>query len=110
MEELLLKALIFAYASAGIVAVWGYIPTIKDLLVRKKMSANLNSYYIWTVCSGITFLYSLFILPDLLFRIVSGLGFICCALILSLNIALKQNGSSREKKHFQMNRKQKLVS
>ena len=89
MAEILLQILIFAYASVAVVATIGYIPTIKDLWFHKKMSANISSYIIWTACSGIAFLYSLFILPDLLFRIVSGLNFASCALILLLSIALK---------------------
>ncbi len=83
------QILILAYASVGVVATIGYIPTIKDLWLYKKPSANNNSYIIWTACSGITFLYSLFILHDLLFRIVSGLNFVSCALILCLGIMLQ---------------------
>jgi len=89
MGNLLLQILIIAYASVGVIATIGYLPTIKDLYFRKKMSVNTNSYSIWTVSSCITFLYSLFILPDLLFRIVSGLNFASCALILLLSIGLK---------------------
>ena len=89
MTALLLQLLIVAYASVGVVATIGYLPTIKDLYFRKKMSANISSYIIWTACSGTAFLYSLFILPDLLFRIVSGLNFACCALILILSLRLK---------------------
>ncbi len=88
MTNPLLQILIFAYAGVGVAATIGYIPTIKDLWFHKKMSANISSYIIWTACSGITFLYSLFILPDLLFRIVSGLNFACCTLILLLSILL----------------------
>lgn len=89
MTEILLQILIFAYASTGIITIIGYIPTIKDLWQHKKMSANISSYTIWTVCSGIAFLYSLFILPDMLFQIVSGLNTASCALILLLSIMLK---------------------
>lgn len=89
MTEISLPILIFAYASVGVVATIGYIPTIKDLWLHKKMSANISSYIIWTASYGISFLYALFILPDLLFRIVSGLNFASCALILLLSIALK---------------------
>ncbi|MEK6809301.1 MAG: hypothetical protein AABY40_01375 [Nanoarchaeota archaeon] len=89
MTELLLQIIILAYASAGVVSTIGYIPTIKDLWHHKKMSANISSYVIWTVSSGVTVLYSWFILPDLLFQIVSGLSFVSCALILLLGIILK---------------------
>ncbi|MEK6969904.1 MAG: hypothetical protein AABW48_05745 [Nanoarchaeota archaeon] len=89
MEKLGLQILIFAYASVNIIGIVGYLPTIKDLWVNKKMSANTNSYFIWTVSSAITFLYSLLVLPDFWFRIVSGLSFGCCALIWGLCLLLK---------------------
>lgn len=89
MEELLLRLLIIAYASAGVIETIAYWPTIKDLYHHKKPSANITSYVLWTVTTGIAFLYSIFILPDLLFRIVSGLNFGACALIILLSINLK---------------------
>ena len=88
MAELFLQALIIAYASVGVVATLAYLPTIRDLY-HKKLSANVASYLLWTATSGITFAYSLFILPDLLFRIVSGLNFGSCALIFLLSMNLK---------------------
>ena len=91
MSELLLQALIIAYASVSVINFIAYWPTIKDLYYYKKPSANINSYILWTATSGIAFLYSLFILQDLLFRIVSGLGFGSCALVLILSVNLKYN-------------------
>jgi hypothetical protein len=88
MTTLFLHLLIVAYAVTGLISIVGYLPTIKDLWHHKKMSANISSYIIWTACGGITFLYSLFVLPDLLFQIVSGLGFFSCAIILVLAIWL----------------------
>ena len=88
MKELLLHTLIIAYASVAVISLIAYWPTIKDLYY-KKPSANINSYVLWTATSGIAFLYSLFILPDLLFRIVSGLNFGACALVLLLSINLR---------------------
>ncbi len=90
MTELFLTLLIIAYASVGVIATIGYIPTIKDLWIHKRKSANISSYIIWTLCAGITFLYALFILQDLLVRIVTGANFVCCAVILILSIRLKQ--------------------
>jgi hypothetical protein len=86
--DLLLQFLIIAYAGTGIVATIGYIPTIIDLLIHKKKSANISSYAIWTLCSAITFLYALFILQDPLVRVVTGLNFLCCATVLVLGIRL----------------------
>ncbi len=89
MGNLWLQLLIFTYAGVNIMGIIGYFPTIKDLWVNKKASANTNSYFIWTASSGITFLYSLFVLPDFWFRIVSALGFGCCTLIWFLCLWLK---------------------
>ena len=88
MKELLLQLLIITYASVSVIGIVAYWPTIKDLY-RKKPSANINSYILWTVGSGIGFLYSLFILSDLLLRIVSGLYLGANALVLLLAIKLR---------------------
>ncbi|MGV8086867.1 MAG: hypothetical protein ACP5N1_04510 [Candidatus Woesearchaeota archaeon] len=88
MTEILLQLLTGAYASTGIIATIGYIPTIKDLF-HKKMSANISSYMIWTFCSGITFAYSTTMFSDLLLSIVTGLNFTCCLLILGLALFVK---------------------
>ncbi len=84
----LTQALIVAYAGVGVLVTVGYLPTMKDLYFHRKRSANAQSYLIWTVCTAITLLYSIFILPDTLFRLVSGLNFLCCALILALCVRL----------------------
>ncbi len=85
MVNYALTLLAIAYACVGVVATVGYWPTIKDLLAHKP-SANVASYVIWTACASTTFLYSLFILQDTLFRFVSGLNFLSCAAILILSL------------------------
>jgi hypothetical protein len=87
--EFLLQLLILAYAGTAILAVIGYWPTIKDLY-HKKLSANVNSYIIWTIDTGIVLLYSLFVVTDLLFQIISGFNFACCVLILLMSMNLKK--------------------
>ena len=89
MEELLLQIIIIAYGGVGIVGLIAYWPTIKDLYYHKKVSANAVTFAMWTATTSVTFLYSLFILPDLLFRVVSGLNLIACLIVLSLCIRLK---------------------
>lgn len=86
--NVLLQILILAYASVGVIYAIGYLPTIKDLYNKKK-SANISSYIIWTFGTGTAFLYSLFILPDFLFRLVSGLNLLACVIILVLSIKVK---------------------
>jgi len=91
MIEIISQTLMLAYASTGIIATIGYVPTIKDLVIHRKMSANIASYSIWTFCSAVTFLYSMILIQDLLLRIVTGLNFGCCALILGLALSIKKN-------------------
>ena len=74
-----------AYVAGGVVSLIAYWPTIQDLVLGKK-SANITSYLLWTICTGVAFLYSLFILPDLFFIIVSGINFLACAIILILGL------------------------
>ena len=90
MEDLLLKCLTVLYASIGGLAILGYWPTIKDLYHKKK-SSNSLSYLIWSLAGGIAFLYSLFVLKDIPFRIVSGLNFGACLVVLYLSISLKSS-------------------
>jgi hypothetical protein len=80
-ESLLLRVLTIACAGAGIVGVAAYWPTIKNLFYRKKSSANVSTYKIWAATSGIAFSYSLLILPDIFFKIVSAIRFALRALI-----------------------------
>ena len=56
MAELFLKLLSIAYAGVGAATLVAYLPTIKDLYVHKKPSANIMSYAIWTITSGISFI------------------------------------------------------
>lgn len=88
MEGVLLNVLRVTYAAVGIIVVVGYWPTIKDLYFYKKKSANSVSYLIWCIAAGIVLLYSLFILSDLLFRIVSFINFLSCLVILILSLRL----------------------
>jgi uncharacterized protein with PQ loop repeat len=84
----ILTIIAFLYASTGIIATMGYLPTIMDL-TKKTASANIHSYIIWTFCSLITFLYALLVISDLLLEIVTGLNFASCAIILILALKLK---------------------
>lgn len=86
--ELILTVIALLYASTGVIGIIGYFPTMKDLM-RKKESANTQSYIIWTFCNFIAFLYAFFIISDLLLEIVTGLIFASCAIILALTLRLK---------------------
>lgn len=98
MKELLLQILIVAYACVAVINIIAYWPTIRDLYYHKKPSANIASYILWTTVSGITFLYSIFVLPDLLFRMVSALGLTANLLVLLLSINLRYSKSKNTNK------------
>ena len=70
MKELFLEGVTISYAFAGIICCIAYFPTIRDLYLHKKQSANTTTYILWTITALITLLYSFFILPDTLFRII----------------------------------------
>ncbi len=99
IKTFLLQLLVLAYASVAVVSTLAYWPTIRDLYHHKKQSANVKSYFLWTICSAVGFLYSIFILDDLLVRITAGLGFACCAFIwvLSAHLELKAPAKSPKK-------------
>ncbi len=91
MKELFLHLLAFSYIGVGALGAIAYWPTIKDLYKYKKPSANITSYVIWVFTTGITLLYSIFVLPDLFFMLVSLANFIACALVLILRLKIKHN-------------------
>jgi len=90
MKEILLDLLVVAYGGVGAIGLIAYWPTIKDLF-HKKASANISSYGLWTFTTGITWLYSLFILPNLLFQLVSFANFAACTVVLVLSLRLRKH-------------------
>lgn len=91
MKTLFIELLAWAYSITGVISVIAYWPTIKDLMHHKKKSANIDSYILWTVSMGVAFLYSLIVLPDLPFIVVSGLNFIACAVVLFYSIKIRHH-------------------
>ena len=98
MLDLFLQVIVIAYACEVIITTVGYIPTVHDLWSHKIKSANIPSYAIWSVGTGAALLYSIFILPDFLFQIVSGVNFFFCVLILILSLNLKYQERSKRKR------------
>jgi len=88
MPEFFLEIIKVAYGLVGVIGFAAYLPTIKDLYLHKKPSANVHSYYLWTLGTLIAMLYSFFILEDFLFRLVSTINFIACFVTLILIIGL----------------------
>lgn len=86
--ETLLTIISILYAITGIISVIGYIPTIRDL-IKKRASANIQSYIIWVICAFISLIYAHFVISDLLLEIVIGLSLGCIIIILVLALKLK---------------------
>jgi hypothetical protein len=95
IPDISLKIISLGYAASGIISTLAYWPTIKDLHHHKKPSANSTSYILWTATAFITLLYSLLVLPDLLFQFVSGANFAACAIILALSVGLQRRSAIR---------------
>lgn len=89
MEEILITVLKFSYGIGGVVGLVAYLPTIKDLHIHKKQSANTSSYLIWLVTAVVSFLYSVFILNDLLVRVLSGVNVVAVSLVFFLILNLR---------------------
>ncbi len=83
----------FLYVCAGVVGTAGYLPTIKDLMQKKK-TANIKSYLIWTICAAITLIYAILVISDTLFTIAAAATLALCAIILM--IALRLDKLSQE--------------
>lgn len=88
-QQILLKILIVAFGATGVIGLLGYWPTIKDLY-RKKPSANILSYALWTFTSLVGLLYSAFILSDMLILVVYALNLAACLIVILLTVGLKK--------------------
>lgn len=97
MDEMILQGLGLAYLIVGIVSIVAYWPIIRDLY-SKKRQANILSYALWTVSTGITFLYSYFVLTDLIVKLIVGLHFLACSTIMLLSINARQRLSIHKKR------------
>ena len=83
MADILLNSIVMAYAGVGLFTLMAYYPTISDLY-HKRPSANTNAYIMWSITIFITFLYSLFVVHDTCFIIISAINFVACTTILVL--------------------------
>lgn len=88
MKDFFLQFLIIAYGATGVVSLYGYWPTIKDLYHHKKPSANISSYVVWTLTGFIGFLYPIAFIHDVLLWVVSGVSFFACLAVFLLRIGL----------------------
>lgn len=80
--------LMYAYGGVGALTLVAYYPTVSDLHHHKKPSANVPTYFLWTIASTIAFLYGIFVLRDTLFLVASGVNFFANILVLALRLRL----------------------
>ena len=88
MEEQFIYILTFIYGVGGIITFAGFVPTMIDLW-KKKPSANIATYIVWTATTFATSLYGCFVLQNLVFNIVINLQLLACLTVLILRIRLK---------------------
>lgn len=84
MTEIFTSFLLLAYAAMGLVAIFAFGPTIKDLWFSKS-GVNSTTYLLWLSNAVIGSLYALFILGDFVMLLISSLYALCCCMVLSLN-------------------------
>ena len=87
MASIFIDILTFSYLAVGIVSLMAYWPTIKDLY-EKKPSANITSYFLWTITTGVSTLYSFIMLNDSLVQILTLTNSLTCTLIFLLSVRL----------------------
>jgi len=87
MNESFIYLLTVIYGICGVVTFAGFIPTMIDLW-RKKPSANISTYIVWTTTMFFTTLYALFINKDLVFIGVASAQLLACFVVLALRIRL----------------------
>jgi hypothetical protein len=90
-QEIFTRGLIILYGATAFLDIFAYWPTIQDLYHHQKPSANHRSYSLWTITTGITFLYGIFLLQDRLFQIVSGFIFLANTIVLVLVLRLPKS-------------------
>lgn len=88
MKVELLSILSLLYGSVGLLTLVAYFPTMRDLHRHKKPSANISTYALWAISSGVGVLYGIFILKDTLFVIVTTAIFLANTLVLLLRLRL----------------------
>ena len=81
LYQIFIKTLIICYGATAVINIIAYWPTIKDLSLDKEDTANLVSYTLWTLSSGASLLYGIFILKDSLFIFISSIIFIANLLV-----------------------------
>jgi hypothetical protein len=77
------KIITILYGACGLIALLAYLPQIKTLMESEehRKSLVLSTWAMWTITSGVTFLYAYFVVSDIFFSLVSLVGCICCLII-----------------------------
>lgn len=88
MEKYFILTITFLYSIGGLVTFAGFFPTMRDLWKRKP-SANVHTYIIWSLTTFLTALYAIFVVKDLVFSLVISLQLAACLIVLILRLRLK---------------------
>ncbi len=96
MSETTLSFLTILYASAWVIALLWFFPTLKDLFIKRKNSANPLTAVTWATTNGIATLYGYFVVNDLLFTLISWLSCCCFIAISSMSFYLSKKWISYE--------------
>jgi len=91
--QILTQFISFLFGATAAIDIIGYWPTIKDLYIYKKNSANKRSFALWASTSGVSCLYGIFVLQDNLYIIVSSIYLLAnlTVLILTLQINIPKS-------------------
>lgn len=90
MYEFFLSSITFLYAGAWLIGLSAFLPTMKDLIVDKKNTANPKTYFMWTITNSIAILYGWIILGDWVFTTLSLVACIFCIIILISSLRLSK--------------------
>ena len=85
---MIIKIISILYLFVNFISLAAYLPTLKDLIIKQKQSANPVSYFLWALCNGISLLYSFSVLNDALFRVVSSINFFSCLAVFICSVKL----------------------
>ena len=84
MTDIFTSLLLLAYAIMGLVAVFAFVPTIRDLWCERS-GINNTTYLVWLTHALVASLYALFIVSDAMMLLISSLYALGCIIVLALN-------------------------
>lgn len=96
MPENIIYLITILYASAWFIALAWFLPTLRDLFIERKNSANALTTMTWAATNGIATLYGYFVVEDLLFTCISWVSCCCFLAISGMSLYLSKKWISYE--------------